>query len=250
MSQVEYGPLAQYYELINESCVPYDNQAAFVLALVKEFIPSRSRPRVLDVACGPGLLSKRLIRCDLEVVGVDLAEPLLAQAASKRRGRFACADMRQLPFAERFDLACCLLHTMNYMTRDEDLALALSAIAGALRPGGVAAVDFIAYEPRSEWQAQWRETIRTAKVEIVCEHHQTPDWATMVAVDRHTYTVREPDRTWSVSGEDHLRITSAHEMGLFAERAGLEPVVVCGKYDLNSGLGFDGGVLVARKRTG
>jgi hypothetical protein len=26
-------------------------------------------------------------------------------------------------------------------------------------------------------------------------------------------------------------------------------VVVCGKYDLNSGLGFDGGVLVARKPT-
>jgi len=250
MSQVEYGPLAQYYELINESCVPYDDQAAFVLALAEEFLPSRDRPRVLDVACGPGLLSKRLIRCDLEVVGIDLAEPLLAQVAAKGRGRCACADMRHLPFAGCFDLACCLLHTINYMTRDEDLGLALSAIADALAPGGVAAVDFIAYEPPSEWEAAWRETIRTSKVEIVCEHHQTPDWETSVAVDRHVYTVREPDRTWSVSGEDHLRITNPHEMRQFAERAGLQPVVVCGKYDLNAGLGFDGGVLVASKGTG
>jgi SAM-dependent methyltransferase len=250
MSQVEYGPLAQYYELINESCVPYDDQAAFVLALAEEFLPSRSRPRVLDVACGPGLLSKRLIRCDLEVVGIDLAEALLTQTAARGRGRCACADMRNLPFGECFDLACCLLHTINYMTRDEDLGLALSSIAGSLVPGGVAAVDFIAYSPPSEWQAAWRETIRTSKVEIICEHYQTPDWGTMVAVDRHVYTVREPDRTWSVSGEDHLRITSADELRTFTERAGLEPIVVCGKYDLNAGLGFDGGVVVARKPAG
>jgi hypothetical protein len=62
--------------------------------------------------------------------------------------------------------------------------------------------------------------------------------------------VREPDRTWSVSGEDHLRITSADELRTFTERAGLEPIVVCGKYDLNAGLGFDGGVVVARKPAG
>jgi len=173
----------------------------------------------------------------------------LAQAVAKGRGRCACADMRRLPFAGCFDLACCLLHTINYMTRDEDLGLALSAIAGALTPGGVAAVDFIAYSPPSEWEAAWRETIRTSKVEIVCEHRQTPDWDSMVAVDRHVYTVREPDRKWSVSGEDHLRITSADEMRQFAERAGLEPVMVCGKYDLDAGPGFDGGVLVARKPT-
>ena len=59
MSQVEYGPLAQYYELINESCVPYDAQAAFVCELLDEFHPAGGRPRVLDVACGTGLVSFR-----------------------------------------------------------------------------------------------------------------------------------------------------------------------------------------------
>jgi SAM-dependent methyltransferase len=193
------------------------------------------------------LLSKRLVERHVDAVGIDQAEALLTQAVAQRRGRFVRADMRRLPFVGTFDLACCLLHSVNYMTRDEDLAAVLSGIAGALRPGGIAAVDFIAYEPRSEWKAQWSETIRTAHAKIVTQHDQTPDWTTMIAVDRHTYTVHEADRTWTVSGEDHLRITSAGEMRRFAEESGLEPLTVCGKYDLNAGLGFDGGVLVARK---
>jgi len=251
MSQVEYGPLAQYYELINESCVPYDAQAALVCALLEESHPIGERRRVLDVACGPGLLSRRLQARHVEVVGIDLAEALLAQAVARRRGRFVRADMRWQPFsAGSFDVACCLLHSANYMTRDEDLALVFSGIADALRPGGMAAVDFIAYEPRSEWKAQWSETIRAADVTIVTEHDQTPDWTTMVAIDRHTYTVREAERTWTASGEDHLRITSAGEMRRFAEEAGLEPITVCAKYALHAGPGSDGGVLVARKAGG
>ncbi len=247
MSQVEYGPLAQYYELINESCVPYDAQAAFVCSLLAEFGPATGRPRVLDVACGPGLLSRRLVARHLSVVGIDLAEALLTQAVARQQGSFVRADMRQLPFVGAFDVACCLLHSVNYMTRDEDLAAVFAGIVHALRPGGVAAVDFIAYEPRSEWKARWSETIRTRDVTIRTDHDQTPDWTTMIAVDRHVYTIHEADRTRTVSGEDHLRITSVGEMRWFAEESGLEPLTVCGKYHLSAGLGFDGGVHVARK---
>ena len=247
MSQVEYGPLADYYELINENSVPYDEQAAFASRLLEEFGAQWTAPRILDIACGPGLLSGRLRGRGLEVIGVDLAEVLLAQAVHRGRGRFVRGDMRQLPFRGSFHLACCLLHTINYMTNDDDLACAFRSIAAALRPGGLAAVDFIAYEPRSEWRVQWSETVRGAGVRIVCSHDQVPNWRRMVAIDRHTYTVHERERTWSVSGEDHLRITSASEMRAFAVRCGLEPVTVCGKYDLGAGLGPDGGVLVARR---
>ncbi|MBM3497672.1 MAG: class I SAM-dependent methyltransferase [Armatimonadetes bacterium] len=250
MSQVEYGPLAEYYELINESCVPYDGQAALVCEVLEAFGEGRRQARVLDVACGPGLLSRRLLDCGLDVVGIDLAEPLLTQAAARNRGRLVRGDMRRLPFRARFNAACCLLHSVNYMTRDEDLAAVFEGIALVLEPGGVAVVDFIAYEPRREWEARWSETIRAGPVEIITEHDQTPDWVSMVAVDRHRYTIRDGDRTWTVSGEDHLRITSAGEMCRFAETAGLEPLTVCGKYDLSVGLGSDGGVLVARKAGG
>jgi SAM-dependent methyltransferase len=188
-----------------------------------------------------------LQRLGLRVIGFDLAEGLLRQAASELRGRLVRADMRRVPFAGSFDLACCLLHTINYMTDDDDLTAALSGIQAALKPGGVATIDFIAYEPPREWEARWTETIQSGEVRIVGEHNQTPDWRRMVATDRHTYTVSEPDGAWSVSGEDHLRITSPHEMSRFAEACGLQVLAICGKYDLNSGLGFDGGALVATK---
>jgi SAM-dependent methyltransferase len=155
--------------------------------------------------------------------------------------------MRQLPFQGTFDAACCLLHTVNYMVIDDDLAAALGSVAAALRPRGVALVDFIAYEPRSEWKAAWRETITARNVRIVCEHDQAPDWRAMVATDRHTYTVMEGERTWSASGTDRLRITSAREMCAFAREAGLEVLRVCRKYDLAAEPGADGGVLIARR---
>lgn len=249
MSQVEYGPLAQYYELINESCVAYDDHAAFVNVVLHEFGPSPTDPLVLDVACGPGLLSKRLRASGIRVVGIDLSHLLLLQAIQTRRGLFVRADMRRLPFREQFDLVCCLLHTVNYMTTADDLYAAFASMASVLLPGGLVVIDFIAYDPPSEWQAQWRETIRSGKVKIVCEHDQVPHWDKRIAVDRHTYTVHESGRTWSVSGEDHLRITSAGEMKFFATAAGLEPLIVCGKYDLHARPGFDGGVLVAKKPT-
>ncbi len=248
MSQVEYGPLADYYELCNESRVDYDGQASLIREAWARFGGGR-RPRVLDVACGPGLLSRRLVALGMEVVGIDLASALLTQAASRPGVRVVRADMRRLPFRRAFHVAACLLHTINYMTEDDDLRAAFVSISEALRRGGLAIVDFLAYEPRREWNAKWSHTVAGDGVRIICEHHQTADWRAMVATDRHTYTVHECDRVWSASGVDRLRITGAHEMAAFAEDGGLEVLTVTGKYALGKGPGWDGGVVVARRRT-
>lgn len=247
MSQVEYGPLAQYYELINEACVPYDDQAAFVWAVLEEYGSGEGDVRVLDVAAGPGLLSKRMAAGGLNVVGFDLSEELFRQAHNKLPGRAIRADMRVLPFGERFDMACCLLHTINYMARDEDLRSAFGEIARALKPGGLLVMDFIAYTPRSDWNAEWTETILRGELKIETSHQQSADWRRMVATDRHSYTVTDGDRTWEASGVDELRITSPGEIRQFAEAAGLDHLATTGKYRLNTALGYDGGAIVARK---
>jgi len=248
MSQVEYGPLAAYYGLCNESLVDYDGQASLLRNAWARFGGPR-HPRVLDVACGPGLLSKRLLALGLHVVGIDLAAALLVQAAARPGARVVKADMRRLPFDRAFHVAACLLHTMNYMTEDADLHAAFSAIHDALQPGGLAVVDFLAYEPRREWNAQWSQTLAGDDgVRVVAEHHQTADWGTMVATDRHTYTVYERDRVWSASGVDRIRITTPREMSTFAEIAGLGVLTITGKYALDQALGWDGGVLIARRR--
>jgi hypothetical protein len=69
----------------------------------------------------------------------------------------------------------------------------------------------------------------------------------MVATDRHTYLVRRGDSVQQFSGVDRLRITSAEEMEAAASEAGLEPLAVTRKYELDKALGWDGGVLIARR---
>jgi SAM-dependent methyltransferase len=249
MSQVEYGPLAEYYELCNGTSVDYDGQARLVAEAWARFAEGPV-PRVLDVACGAGLLSRRLLAAGAGVVGVDLSPALCVQAGRVPGLRVVRGDMRGLPFVEAFDIATCLLHTINYMTGDADLAAAMGSMAAAVRPGGLVILDFLAYEPRQEWNARWTYTVAGDGVTIICDHDQTADWQTMVATDRHTYTVREAGRVRSVQGVDRLRITSAAELRSFAGAVGLTVLALTAKYALDRAPGWDGGVLIAQRRAG
>lgn len=80
---------------------------------VIELVDAQPGMRVLDLACGPGTLSRRIARQVLpggEVVGVDLAPGMveLARAAGTPNARFEVMDIEKLSFAdESFDAAGC-----------------------------------------------------------------------------------------------------------------------------------------------
>jgi ubiquinone/menaquinone biosynthesis C-methylase UbiE len=80
---------------------------------VIELVDAQPGMRVLDLACGPGTLSRRIARQvlpDGEVVGVDLAPGMveLARAAGTPNARFEVMDIEKLSFAdESFDAAGC-----------------------------------------------------------------------------------------------------------------------------------------------
>ena len=80
---------------------------------VLELIDAQPGMRVLDLACGPGTLSRRLaqqVSPGGEVVGVDLAPGMieLARAAETPNARFEVMDIEQLSFADAsFDAAAC-----------------------------------------------------------------------------------------------------------------------------------------------
>ena len=80
---------------------------------VIELVAARPGMRVLDLACGPGTLTRRLamqVAPGGEVVGVDLAWGMieLARAAETPNARFEVMDIEQLAFADAsFDAAAC-----------------------------------------------------------------------------------------------------------------------------------------------
>ena len=94
--------------------------------------------RVLDLACGPGTLSKplaALVAPDGEVVGVDLAEGMiaLARSAGIANTRFEVMDIEALEFPDAsFDAAACG-HGLQFAP---DLGRALREARRVLRPGG------------------------------------------------------------------------------------------------------------------
>jgi ubiquinone/menaquinone biosynthesis C-methylase UbiE len=106
---------------------------------------ARARPgmRILDLACGPGNLSRRLaaqVMPDGELVGVDLAPGMieLARSAGIPNARFEVMDIEQLEFADAtFDAAVCG-HGLQFAP---DLGHALREARRVLKAGGTLAAS-------------------------------------------------------------------------------------------------------------
>jgi ubiquinone/menaquinone biosynthesis C-methylase UbiE len=116
--------------------------------------------RMLDVACGTGLLLKKLLAQvpGIEAYGLDASADMLAQARATLQDQphvhLECLQIGRdmasnLPFAqEHFDLITCTnaLHDMS-----ESVAL-LAGLAKLLAPGGQLVVeDFAPRQPRLIW---------------------------------------------------------------------------------------------------
>ncbi len=114
-----------------------DHHQRIILPGVTRLLSLQPGERVLDVACGQGIVSEHLAhKADIEVLGVDVSERLI-EAANERstpRTTFRVHDAQQLESldAEPFDAGVCVMALMNI----EDLDAVLSGIASKLKPGG------------------------------------------------------------------------------------------------------------------
>jgi 23S rRNA-/tRNA-specific pseudouridylate synthase/SAM-dependent methyltransferase len=117
--------------------------------------------RVLDVACGQGLLVRRLGELGVTAWGVD-ASPRLIEAARKRGGEakmFAVGDAREIGVAGRslgieagtLDAATCVMALMNI----EPLEPVLKGVAGGLKVGGAFVAVMLHPAFRSPVQTSW-----------------------------------------------------------------------------------------------
>ena len=100
--------------------------------------------RVLDVGCGTGKSFEPLLERGYEIMACDLSPAMVAAAREKAEGRGVhvfVADMTRLPELPAVDWVTCLDDAVNYLLGDDDLAMALSGMRRALRPGGLVTFD-------------------------------------------------------------------------------------------------------------
>ena len=124
----------------------YDKHARFVSDLGAEilsWLDPKPGERILDVGCGDGALTQRLVDAGAEVVGVDTSDSLLA--AARERGLDARRmDGQDLRFDAEFD-AVFSNAALHWMPRAEEVVQGIAKalkrrgrfVAGRLFGGGV-----------------------------------------------------------------------------------------------------------------
>ena len=118
----------------------YEKNARFVSDLgagAFDWLAPRAGERILDLACGDGALTERLIAAGADVVGTDFSADMVAGAQA--RGVDArVVDGHELAFDAEFD-AVFSNAALHWMTRPDAV---IAGVARALKPGGRFVAEF------------------------------------------------------------------------------------------------------------
>lgn len=198
-----------------------DRCAPGILALLE---PVRQRRGlVLELGCGTGLLTRRLVDAGHRVIATDASPAMLDRA----RRAVPNAELRQLVLPDdplpRADAVVAIGHVLNYLSDQGAVARAVAAMAGALRPGGVLAFDLCDLG----WAEAHRDDPDLARIE--------DDWAiftrfSLPRADRFvreiTTFVRDQDGSWRRDDERHENVlVDASQVAALLESHGVDVVV-------------------------
>jgi ubiquinone/menaquinone biosynthesis C-methylase UbiE len=129
-----------------------------VVARFRTALGDAGRGHLLDVACGPGVVTAAIAPAAASVVALDATDEMLEKARARcARAKltnvlFRCGDAEHLPFDEaQFDGLVTRLAVHHFA----DPQRALTEMFRVLRPGGTAAiVDVVSSEEREESNLQ------------------------------------------------------------------------------------------------
>ena len=140
-----------YDQLVGNEGSEYHREV--VLPGVVRLLRATAGQRVLDVACGQGVLCRWLIQQGIRTTGVDAAADLIAAARSHGAGDFFVGDARDLSIIERsaYDAAACVLAIQNI----HPIAPVFAGVAAALKPGGRFVVAMMHPAFRGHKESHW-----------------------------------------------------------------------------------------------
>jgi len=135
MSNASHSPSRQAWNADR-----YAEHASFVPDLghdVVKLLSPQPGQRILDIGCGEGALTERIMQLGADVLGIDASADMVA-AAQKRGVTARIIDGHQLPFDHEFDavFSNAALHWML------DPQAVLAGVKRALKPGGRFVAEF------------------------------------------------------------------------------------------------------------
>lgn len=209
-------------------------EAAELVDLILNTTGMPAGARVLDAPCGAGRHMRVFEKLGHRAFGFDLSPELLRDAARNgtRRGTFARADLRQIPFKPgSFDLVVNLFSSLGYFPDDATNLPVIEALVGLCRPGGWLVVDFMNSEfvVKNLQPESYRELSNGEKV-----HDRRWIGGEPARVNKET-RIQSPDGREKILRES-VRLFSPEELRINLERGGLRVDAEFGDYQ---GKSFD-----------
>lgn len=146
-SQYKEEYIHQFVEKWDE-LIDWDARAASEGSFFIDVLKERGAKKVLDVACGTGFHSVRLLKAGFEVVSADGSPEMLAKAFANGRKhghilRTVQADWRWLnrDIHGKFDAVICLGNSFTHLFSEHDRRKALAEFYAVLRHDGILILD-------------------------------------------------------------------------------------------------------------
>jgi SAM-dependent methyltransferase len=118
----------------------YDRDVAFLGELLEAHGVRPADGCLLELGCGTGEHTRRLVAAGFDVVGVDPHVGMLGVARGKCDGRFVRGALPALPLENGFDAAVAVRGVLNHLPPGE-LEPALASVHAGLVEGGVFVFD-------------------------------------------------------------------------------------------------------------
>lgn len=138
-----YGEFARVYDIFMDN-VDYEDWASYLTESLKEY--GISDGLVLELGCGTGTMTELLADAGYDMIGVDNAEEMLAEAMEKREESghdilYLLQDMEEFELYGTVRAVISVCDSLNYITEEEDLLHVFSLVNNYLDPKGIFIFD-------------------------------------------------------------------------------------------------------------
>ncbi len=194
--KTDWGEVANWYDqLVGESGSEFHQHV--VLPGVMRLLDPQPKQKIIDLACGQGVLCRLINQKGVETTGIDAAENLirLARERGPQEIRYQTADARELSFLQPdyFDAAACVLAIQNI----HPIAPVFEGAARALKSMGKLVIVMMhpCFRGAKETSWCWDNTTKTQfrRVDRYLIPRKTPIVTHPgAAPDQYTWTFHKP----------------------------------------------------------
>ncbi len=194
----------------------------------EEAVLASERDLVVDLACGTGVVTRKLFDKGYDVFGVDISSEMLSRAADSDEERgimYLNQDICELDLYSTIGTAVCICDSLNYLLSDEELEAAFAGVSNFLYPGGVFIFDCnTSYKYR---EAIGESTIAEAgdDVSFIWDNYYDED----ENVNEYDLTlfIKREDGLYERAEETHLqRGIEKEDIESLASKSGLEIMLI------------------------